>query len=145
MSSSDNHEHSVNIWWIFGILLAFTVAEVGMYVTWKESYELAEVGRQAGPYFPKAVMVVILLAVLTIPKAAVVLIYFMHLKFEKPFIVFLAIMPFVVMPLVFSPVLVDSKTLRGNGITVDYTEYQSAHGEHGTDEDSDEEGEDEDF
>ncbi len=143
MSSSEKHEHSVPIWAIFAFLLAFTLAEVGMYVTWKGSYEQFMIGAQDGPYMSKEVMVIVLLVCLTIPKAIVVMIYFMHLKFEKHLIIFLAVMPFIVIPLVFSPPLIDAQTLRGNDITVDISEYQAK--PHAEGADSEEGDDEEDF
>ncbi len=136
MSTKEKHLHSVPIWAIFAILLAFTVAEVGMFVQWTASYENAIVARSLGdlaalPFMSKATMVMVLLVGLTIPKAAIVMVYFMHLKFEKHLIVFLAVMPIIMIPLVFSPALIDSQTLRANGKTDDRykTQIDAGHGQ----------------
>lgn len=82
-------------------LLALTAAEVGLYEIWLH-------GAKAGdPFIPKYAMVLIILIVLTLPKAAIVLIYFMHLKFEKQFVIGLAIVPLVFAAICVLPTLAD--------------------------------------
>jgi hypothetical protein len=107
-SHDNNHNlHPVPLWGLFILLLALTAGEVGLFEYW---HSTAAAG---SPIFPKYVMV-ILLMVMTLPKAAIVMIYFMHLKFEKPLIVFLAIVPLLLVFVCVLVPLVDGQTLKGN-------------------------------
>lgn len=92
--------HTVPLWGLFLALLALTAGEVGLYEVWRETQ-----------FVPKFVIVLIIL-VLTLPKAAIVMIYFMHLKFEKPLIVALAVGPLVFVLLAVLPTLTDIRTLK---------------------------------
>ncbi len=93
------NNHSVNLLTCFLLLLVFTAAEIALYEVW----------RQTG-FVPKLVLV-FLIFVFTIPKAAIVMIYFMHLKFEKPLLVMLALAPFVTVAILVLVTLTDSQTL----------------------------------
>ena len=61
--------------------------------------------------------VVVALVIATI-KATIVLMYFMHLKFEKQLIVMLAIAPFMLVCIAVLPILTDTMTLKGNDKTL---------------------------
>ncbi len=106
--TDDHHVHTVPLWGLFLALLALTAGEVGLFEWW---HRTAETGT---PVFPKYVMV-ILLMVMTLPKAAIVMIYFMHLKFERPFVVLLAVVPLVMVFICVLPPLIDGQTLKGDG------------------------------
>jgi hypothetical protein len=121
----DSHSHAVPLWGLFLALLALTAAEVALFELWHYTY------RQGAPFIPKYVMVLILIIVLTLPKAAIVLVYFMHIKFERFFIVFLALVPLVFASLAVLPTLTDVVTLRDHGYTHvqglrDYKAHQKA-------------------
>lgn len=94
--------HPVPLWTLFLALLALTVAEVVLFEIWSRNQAL----------MPKYAMVLLLL-VFTIPKAAIVLIYFMHLKFERQLIIALALIPFLMAAIAVLPILTDIMTLRG--------------------------------
>ncbi len=81
------HDHKIPLWGLFLALLALTGAEVGLYEVWLHGAKLGD------PFIPKYAMVLIILIVLTLPKAAIVMIYFMHLKFEKQFVLVLSLVP----------------------------------------------------
>jgi hypothetical protein len=104
------HEHKVPLWGLFLALLALTAAEVGLFEVWHASAHDGE------PFIPKFAMVLLLL-LFTLPKAAIVMIYFMHLKFEKQLVIALALLPFVTAGLAVLPTLTDVKTLDGHGQT----------------------------
>ncbi|MBI1336912.1 MAG: hypothetical protein GC164_08120 [Phycisphaera sp.] len=133
------HEHAVPLWTLFLLLLAFTAAEVGFYEIWVHSNQHAmETG--GVPFMPKVAMVLVLLFVLTLPKALIVLVYFMHLKFEKLLIVGLAVLPFVMVGIAILPNLSDTLALKSrayNHPTVAIGDYAHAptagdgSGEHG--------------
>jgi hypothetical protein len=59
------------------------------------------------PFIPKYALVLLILIVLTLPKGAIVMIYFMHLKFEKQFVVFLSLIPFLFAAVCVLPALAD--------------------------------------
>lgn len=127
---SHDHSHAVPLWGLFLALLAFTAAEVGFFEYW--SHTLA----QGHPIVPKYVMVLTILIVLTLPKAAIVLIYFMHLKFEKVLVVGSALIPFAFAAICVLPTLTDIKTLKSDGKTYNlipslehYNPHNQAHGE----------------
>ena len=104
------HEHKIPLWSLFFLLLLFTAAEVGLFEIWHYTAQKGE------PFLPKYALVLLIL-VFTLPKAAIVLIYFMHLKFEKQLIVALALLPFVTAGLAVLPTLTDVKTLDAHGQT----------------------------
>ncbi|MBH07201.1 MAG: hypothetical protein CMJ20_12890 [Phycisphaeraceae bacterium] len=99
MTMAHKNNHSVNLLTCFLLLLVFTAAEIVLYEVW----------RQTG-FVPKLVLV-FLIFVFTIPKAAIVMIYFMHLKFEKPLLIMLALAPFVTVAILVLVTLTDSQTL----------------------------------
>lgn len=82
-NSGGQGEHRVPLWALFLALLALTAGEVVMYDLWVR-YQ----------FMPKYALVMVIL-IFTLPKAAIVMIYFMHLKFEKQLIAVLAVAPFV--------------------------------------------------
>ncbi len=74
-------------------------------------YELWRQTASAGqPFVPKFALVLLIL-IFTIPKAMIVLIFFMHLKFEKLTIIVLALVPFVLAGIAVLPILADSLAL----------------------------------
>ena len=95
-----HHGHRVNLWTCFVALLALTAAEVGLYEVWRHN-----------PFVPKFGIVMLIL-IFTVPKAAIVLIFFMHLKFEKFTIVVLAVVPFIMVGVAVLPMLADSLALK---------------------------------
>ncbi len=109
--AANKHEHQVPLWALFLALVALTAAEVGFYEIWVHSQRHA-VEHGGEPFVPKVAMVLILLVVLTLPKALIVLVYFMHLKFEKQAISALAILPFIMALVVVLPMLTDARTLK---------------------------------
>jgi heme/copper-type cytochrome/quinol oxidase subunit 4 len=100
-------QHRLPIFSLFLALSALTAAEVGLFEVWSRSETFQS-------HLPKFALVLLIL-VFTIPKALIVLIYFMHLKFEKQFVVFLAIVPFPFVAIAILPTLIDAQTLRGWG------------------------------
>lgn len=86
-------------------LLALTAGEVILFEIWHRT-----------EFVPKFVMVMMIL-VLTLPKAAIVMIYFMHLKFEKHFLVLIAVIPLIMVFVAILPTLTDIMTLRANHFT----------------------------
>ncbi len=99
---SHGHEepHRVPLWALFLILLALTAAEVILYDLWV-NYR----------FVPKYALVILIL-VFTLPKAAIVMTYFMHLKFEKQIIIGLAVVPFVMACGVVLAILSDTLQLK---------------------------------
>jgi len=93
-------QHTVPLWGLFLALLALTAAEVVLFEVWSRNQWM----------MPKYAMVLLLL-VFTLPKAAIVLIYFMHLKFERQLVVALALIPFGLALVVVLPILTDIVTL----------------------------------
>jgi caa(3)-type oxidase subunit IV len=101
------HGHSIPLWGLFLALLALTAAEVGLFEFWSRT-------NLAGhPFIPKFAMVLLLL-IFTLPKAAIVMIYFMHLKFEKQLVVLLAIIPFFTAAIAILVTTTDNQTLRAD-------------------------------
>jgi len=104
MESVNTHDtkdaHQVPLWALFLVLLALTAGEVILYDLWVR-YQ----------FVPKYVLVLVIL-VFTLPKAAVVMTYFMHLKFEKQIIVVLAIIPFFLAAMAVLTMLTDTMTLK---------------------------------
>ena len=102
------HGHSIPLWGLFLALLVLTAAEVGLFEFWSHT-------NLAGhPFIPKFAMVMLLL-LFTLPKAAIVMIYFMHLKFEKQLIVLLAITPLFTAAIAVLVTTTDNQALRGDG------------------------------
>jgi len=102
-----HHDYRMPLWGLFLALLAFTAAEVGLYEIWRQS------AADGDPFLPKVVLVLIIFA-FTIPKGAIVMIYFMHLKFEKSFLVGLSIAPFIFAAICILTPLVDNTTVAGD-------------------------------
>ncbi len=98
MSQKDHH---IPLWGLFLALLVLTTAEVVLFEVWSRNQWL----------MPKYAMVLLLL-LFTLPKAVIVLTYFMHLKFERQLIVFLAMAPFVMVFVAVLPILTDIVTLK---------------------------------
>ncbi len=96
-----DEQHRVPLWGLFLALLALTAAEVALFEVWSRNQWL----------MPKYAMVLLLL-IFTFPKAAIVLIYFMHLKFERQLIVVLALVPFLMCGVAVLPMLSDIVTLK---------------------------------
>jgi Prokaryotic Cytochrome C oxidase subunit IV len=105
------YQHSVPLWGLFLALLALTSAEVGLFEVWNRTKEVDPSGVITWSFIPKYALVLLIL-MFTIPKALIVLIYFMHLKFEKLTVVGLAISPFIFASLAVLPTLTDTLTLR---------------------------------
>ncbi len=97
--------HSINLMACFLALLALTAGEVLLFEVWVHTH-----------FVPKFVMVLMLL-ILTLPKAAIVMIYFMHLKFEKHLLVLLAVVPLLMIFVAVLPTLTDIMTLKHNDLT----------------------------
>jgi hypothetical protein len=118
-----NPHHGVPLATLFIALLVLTAGEVAIFEIWSHI-----------PFVPKYVMVLMLL-ILTLPKAAIVMIYFMHLKFEKQFVVLLAVAPLVLVLLAVLPTLSDAMTLKNRGQAMNQVrglnEWVPAHG-HGS-------------
>jgi hypothetical protein len=101
--------HALKLMPFFLALLALTAAEVGLYEWWRHSYEVIDgVKTFAIPKFA----LVLLILVFTLPKAYIVLVYFMHIKFEKAIIVWLAVIPLMMTFLAVLPTLTDTATLK---------------------------------
>ncbi|MEX0778045.1 MAG: cytochrome C oxidase subunit IV family protein [Phycisphaeraceae bacterium] len=135
-ASRDIH-HGVPLLWLFVALLCLTAAEVGLFEIWHRTGSHQADGSFEG-FIPKYALVLLIL-VFTIPKALIVLIYFMHLKFERQLVVSLAIVPFVIAflavltPLVDAAALFDRRVYRvdnSGGPAAPHTEdAQAGHGE----------------
>lgn len=104
-------EHAIPLWGLFLALLALTALEVGFFELWSDS------DLKGHPFVDKYVMVLVILVALTLPKALIVLIWFMHLKFEKQLVTLCAVLPFGFAALAVIPPLTDIKTLKGDGKT----------------------------
>ena len=94
-------QHRVPIWGLFLALLALTAAEVALFEIWSRHQEI----------MPKFAMVLLLL-IFTLPKAVIVLVYFMHLKFERHLVITIAIVPFIMVFIAVLPILTDTVTLK---------------------------------
>lgn len=134
------HDHKVPLWALFIILVALTAAEVGFYEVWKhsamEADRIVAAGGEAAPFIPKFAMVLVLLVVLTVPKALIVLIYFMHLKFEKQLILGLAAFPMITAAITVLPTLVDARVLKPRAYNqpIEPIGIYEPEGEHGHDD-----------
>ncbi|MCE9591816.1 MAG: cytochrome C oxidase subunit IV family protein [Planctomycetes bacterium] len=114
--AAHDHGHAVPLWGLFLALLALTAGEVALFEIWHQTQQHNAAGEVTWQLMPKFAMVLLLL-VFTLPKAAIVLIFFMHLKFEKQFIVLLALIPFVFATIAVLPTLTDITTLLHHGQT----------------------------
>jgi cytochrome c oxidase subunit IV len=126
---ANKNYHPVPLWGLFMALLALTAAEVALFEVWSRNQWL----------MPKYAMVILLL-VFTLPKAAIVLIFFMHLKFERQLIVALALLPFVMAIVAVLPILTDIVTLKSqsyNQVPGLREFVPSAEGHHELDTDTD--------
>ena len=97
--------HTVSLVPCFLALLALTAAEVALYEVWRHT------AGTGNPFVPKFALVLLIL-IFTVPKAMIVLIFFMHLKFEKFTIVVLALVPFVLVGVAVLTILADSLALK---------------------------------
>jgi len=104
-----HYQHRVPLWGLFLALLAFTAAEVGLFETWSRIPAFHDA-------LPKFALVLLILT-FTIPKALIVMVYFMHLKFERQLIVMLAVVPFIFVSIAVLTILTDIVTLKNNGRT----------------------------
>jgi hypothetical protein len=102
------HEHKIPLWWLFLALLALTAGEVGLFEFWHHS------AAHGHPIFPTFAMVLLLL-LFTLPKAVIVMVFFMHLRFEKQLIVTLALLPFITASIAVLVTLSDNLTLKNQG------------------------------
>ena len=121
--------HPLPLWALFLVLLGLTVAEVGLYEVWSRHQDI----------MPKYAMV-LLLFIFTIPKAAIVLIYFMHLKFERQLVVVVALIPFLTAAIAVLPTLIDIMTLKSSSYNqveglADYAPLSHGKDDHGHDDD----------
>ena len=122
-----DHSHKLPLWGLFLALAALTAAEVGLYETWTRVDGFKEA-------LPKYALVLLIL-VFTLPKAAIVLVYFMHIKFEKLFIVGLALCPLVFAGLAVLPTLADALAVKDRAYNEATYIDRSKHG-HGDDGDA---------
>ena len=83
----------------FIALSALTVGEVGLFELWRSTQ-----------FVPKIVVVMIILG-LTLPKAAIVMIFFMHLRYEKLVLIIIAVAPLILVFIAILPTLTDIKTV----------------------------------
>ena len=102
---------TVNLPVCFFLLLLFTAAEIGLYEFWRHTRDHWE-----EPFVPKFA-VVLLIFLFTIPKAFIVLSYFMHLRFERSLVVLIALVPFVMVAIAILPTLADIRTLADRNYT----------------------------
>jgi len=119
---SSSNDHAVPLWGLFLALTGLTAVEVTLFESW---YRF-EVVNDAIPKY----LLVILILLFTLPKAMIVLVYFMHLKFEKQAVIGLAIAPFLFALLAVLPTLSDTLTLKQdahNQVEV-IGEYGGGHG-----------------
>lgn len=108
-TENHGHGHALKLFPFFLALLALTAAEVGLYEWWRHSWEMVD-GEKVF-VIPKFALVLLVL-VFTLPKAYIVLVYFMHIKFERAFIVWLAVIPLMMTFLAVLPTLTDTATLK---------------------------------
>ena len=99
MSKDSKHHGALRLLPFFLALSALTVGEVALYETWRQTQ-----------FVPKYVIVIIILA-LTLPKAAIVMIYFMHLRFEKLTLIVIALFPLVLVFIAVLTTLTDIRTI----------------------------------
>ena len=108
-SDDHGHGHGLKLWPFFLALLALTAAEVGLYEYWRHSWEIVDGQKE---YFIPKFALVWLILVFTLPKAYIVLVYFMHLRFEKQLVVWLAVIPLLLVFVCVLPTLTDSTVLK---------------------------------
>jgi glucan phosphoethanolaminetransferase (alkaline phosphatase superfamily) len=104
------HAHGLKLLPFFFALLALTAAEVGLYEWWRHSFTLLPDGTKEFA-IPKFALVLLIL-VFTLPKAYIVLVYFMHIRFEKWVVVVLAVVPLLMTFVCVLPTLTDTAALR---------------------------------
>lgn len=109
-ASTAAHGHALRLWPFFLALLALTAAEVGLYEWWRSTAVRVE-GAETTYAIPKFTLVLLIL-VFTLPKAYIVLVYFMHLRFEKALVIWLAVVPLMMTFLAVLPTLTDTATLK---------------------------------
>ena len=136
---ADDKKHSVNLPVCFLLLLLFTAAEIALYEFWRHT-------RDAGsPFVPKYVLV-LRIFLFTLPKAFIVMTYFMHLRFERSLLVLIAMVPFVMVAIAILPSLTDTRALASRNYTkaVRLADDLAPAGEHGGDAAHEEEYDDDD-
>ena len=111
---ADDKKHEVNLLVCFLLLLLFTAAEIVLYEVWRRS------NADGDPFVPKFVLVLLIFA-FTLPKAFIVMTYFMHLKFERVTIVGIALVPLILVAVLILPPLTDIRTLAERNYTQDRT------------------------
>ena len=124
--------HALKLMPFFLALLALTMAEVGLYEWWRTTAEIipGEVGGTPEKVYaiPKFALVLIIL-VFTLPKAYIVMVYFMHLRFEKAIVVTLAIVPLLLVFVCVLPTLTDGTVLKKQRLQLveSIGHYESSH------------------
>lgn len=151
----DDHP-TMPLWGLFIAMVVFTGIEVGLYEIWKAKGVFID--GEFVSFIPKLVLV-FLIFLFTIPKFAIVLIYFMHLKFEKLFVIGLCVLPFIFAGIAIFTTLADSNVLKGQTFARpteilghgelhhadEHGEPAAGHGEEGESHDDAAEQEDEDY
>lgn len=97
--AQDSKTHTLRLLPFFMALSALTVGEVGLFELWRSTQ-----------FVPKIVVVMIILG-LTLPKAAIVMIFFMHLRYEKLVLILIAVAPLILVLIAILPILTDIKTV----------------------------------
>jgi hypothetical protein len=120
--------HALKLMPFFLALSALTAAEVALYEWWVRTGEIPMGGGDKVFAIPKFALVLLIL-VFTLPKAYIVLVYFMHIRFEKAFIVWLAVIPLMMTFLAVLPTLTDTATLKERKInhTTKIGAYEPSH------------------
>ncbi|MAE65090.1 MAG: hypothetical protein CMJ18_12540 [Phycisphaeraceae bacterium] len=121
--SETSSPHQVNLTSCFVLLLLFTAAEILLYEVWARS------AANGAPLIPKFAMVLVLLLVLTLPKAFIVATWFMHLRFERVLIVTLATVPLVTVGILILTITADIRTIAPSTYTrdVDLDQFETRH------------------
>ncbi len=110
-SHDSGHAHGLKLMPFFLALLALTAAEVGLYEWWVRTGVIPEGGTEKVFAIPKFALVLLIL-IFTLPKAYIVLVYFMHLRFEKAIVVVLAVVPLLLVWICVLPTLTDGTVLK---------------------------------
>ncbi len=110
-SHAKGHGHALKLMPLFLALLALTAAEVGLSEWWARTGEVPEGGTEKVFAIPKFALVLLIL-IFTLPKAYIVLVYFMHLRFEKAVVVVLAVVPLLLVWICVLPTLTDGTVLK---------------------------------
>ncbi len=133
--SKGHHEnHGLKLWPFFLALLALTAAEVGLYEAWRESAETLPDGTKE--YFIPKFALIWLILVFTLPKAYIVFVYFMHIRFEKAIVVVMAVIPLFMVFICVLPTLTDGSALKDqqtNRVTTMKQDELRGHGDHDKD------------